>query len=209
MQTDAANSIQNDARGRARARLPGPRGEKGRKILWGWAGGLRTRPSPENPQIKRCFPGIMDATHLIVNRGREHMRSPQRWILWGGDLLVFLLFAALGRASHGLLNEGPMLWGVARAAAPFFISWMIVAWVARLDRMDPTRPLSHGALRTGLAWLGAGILGLSLRSLALGRPAPLPFAVITLVGNGLLLILWRGFWQIWIARKQRAMLAGK
>lgn len=135
--------------------------------------------------------------------------SLQRWILWGGDLLVFLLFATLGRASHGLLHEGPVLWGVAQAAAPFFISWMMVAWVARLDGMDSARPLSQGVLRTGLAWLGAGILGLILRSLALNRPAPLPFALITLVGNGLLLILWRGLWQFWIARPQRAMLAGK
>ncbi|MCS7252282.1 MAG: DUF3054 domain-containing protein [Thermoflexus sp.] len=127
--------------------------------------------------------------------------SELRWILWSGDIVVFLLFAALGRASHGLLNEGPVLWGVARAAAPFFIAWAIVAWVARLDRVDLTCPPSCVALRTGFAWVGAGILGLVLRSLILGRPVPLPFAVITLTGNGLLLVLWRWLLQLWIAHK--------
>jgi len=136
------------------------------------------------------------------------MNTP-RWILWGGDLLVFLLFAALGRASHGLLNEGPVLWGIARTATPFFLAWAIVAWAARLDRIDPMRSPGHVALQTGLAWLGAGILGLILRSLALGRPAPIPFAAITLLGNGFLLVLWRGLLQLWILRKQGTRLAEK
>lgn len=135
--------------------------------------------------------------------------SRQRWILWGGDLLVFLLFAALGRASHGLLNEGPVLWGIVRAAAPFFLAWAMVAWAARLDRVDPARSPGQVTLRVGFAWLGAGILGLILRSLALGRPAPLPFAAITLTGNGLLLILWRWLLQTWIIRRQGARLAEK
>jgi hypothetical protein len=32
-----------------------------------------------------------------------------RWggVALGGDLLLFLIFAAMGRASHGLLLEGP------------------------------------------------------------------------------------------------------
>jgi hypothetical protein len=34
-------------------------------------------------------------------------------------------------------------------------------------------------------------LGLALRSLLLGRPAPLAFALITLIGNGALLLAWR------------------
>ncbi len=136
------------------------------------------------------------------------MRVP-RWIVWGGDLLVFLLFAALGRASHGLLAEGSIVWGIAQAAAPFFVAWAIVAWAARLDRVDPTRPWHSIALRIGLAWLGAGILGLILRSLVLGRPAPLPFALITLAGNGLLLILWRILLQAWIRRRPGGRLAEK
>lgn len=149
--------------------------------------------------------GIM----MEEGEAEEHMMSSLRWILWGGDLLVFLLFAALGRASHGLLTEDSMIWGIVRAAAPFFVAWAIVAWAARLDRVDPMRSLGSVALRIGLAWLGAGILGLILRSLALGRPAPLPFAAVTLAGNGLLLILWRELLQIWIARKQRAAFVKK
>jgi len=134
--------------------------------------------------------------------------GPRRWIVWGGDLLVFLLFAALGRASHGLLQEGPILLGIGRAAAPFLIAWGIVAGAARLDRVDPAWGAGRTALRVGLAWLGAGILGLALRSLALGRPAPLPFAAITLIGNGVLLILWRTLLQVWIARPRPTAPAG-
>ncbi|HXF70328.1 MAG TPA: DUF3054 domain-containing protein [Thermoflexus sp.] len=123
------------------------------------------------------------------------------WIAWIGDLLVFLIFAAAGRASHGLLMEDPVLWGVARAAAPFVLAWWIVAGAFRLYRLDPALPLAPMAWRIGLAWLGAGVLGLLLRSLLLGRPAPIAFALITLVGNGVLLIAWRLLLQVWIRRQ--------
>lgn len=124
-----------------------------------------------------------------------------RWVSWVGDLLVFLIFAAVGRASHGVLAEGSVLGGILRAAAPFFLGWAIVAGAARLDRADPARSPAQIALRTGLAWLGAWGIGLVLRSLLLGRPAPLAFAGITLIGNGLLLIAWRLLLHHWIRRR--------
>lgn len=120
------------------------------------------------------------------------------WMMWVGDLLVFLIFAAVGRASHGLLTEGSVLWGVVRAAAPFVLAWWIVAGLFRLHRPDPALPLAQAAWRTGLTWLGAWGLGLLLRSLFLGRPAPIAFALITLAGNGLLLIAWRLLLQVWL-----------
>ncbi|MFN3929662.1 MAG: DUF3054 domain-containing protein [Thermoflexus sp.] len=123
------------------------------------------------------------------------------WIVGVGDLLVFVIFAVVGRASHGLLTEDSVVWGVARAAAPFVLAWWIVAGLFRLYRPDPALPLARAAGRIGLAWLGAWALGLLLRSLFLGRPAPIAFALITLAGNGLLLIAWRLLLQIWIQRQ--------
>ncbi|WP_376792928.1 DUF3054 domain-containing protein [Thermoflexus sp.] len=123
------------------------------------------------------------------------------WMTWVGDLLIFLIFAAVGRASHGLLTEDPVLWGVARAAAPFVLAWWVVAGAFRLYRSDPALPLAQTAWRIGLAWLGAWALGLLLRSLLLGRPAPIAFALITLAGNGILLIAWRLLLQVWIRRQ--------
>jgi hypothetical protein len=116
-----------------------------------------------------------------------------RWggVALGGDLLLFLIFAAMGRASHGLLLEGPPLWGVVRAAIPFALAWLMLIPLFGGHRPDPSATFARVGVRTGLAWLGAWSLGLALRSLLLGRPAPLAFALITLIGNGALLLAWR------------------
>ncbi len=116
-----------------------------------------------------------------------------RWggVALGGDLLFFLIFAAVGRASHGLLLEGPPLWGVVRAAVPFALAWLMLIPLFGGHRPDPSATLVRVGVRTALAWLGAWALGLALRSLLLGRPAPPAFALITLVGNSALLISWR------------------
>lgn len=128
----------------------------------------------------------------------------RRWVPLGGDLLLFLVFAALGRASHGLLGDGNPVWGVLRAAAPFAVAWLALAPFFHGHRLEPEARARTVVLRTGGAWLAAGLLGLILRSLALGRPAPLPFALITLFGNGALLIAWRLALTLWLRRRAPA-----
>ncbi len=127
--------------------------------------------------------------------------SPQSWnqilLLGGGDAIVFVIFALLGRSSHGLDGEQPLL-AAARVALPFFIGWLLVApWLGAL-RIQP--PLAM-AQRTLLAWVLALPVGLGLRWIQLGRPSPLSFALVTFLTVAALLLIWRGSYSWWALRR--------
>lgn len=113
-------------------------------------------------------------------------------LLAAGDVLTFLLFAALGRSQH---QEAQTLGAVANTAAPFILGWLAVApWLGafgRAGRAATTRPTSL-LRRTALAWLIAWPVGLALRALLWHRDVPPTFALITLAFNMLVLLGWRG-----------------
>src|SRR5690349_2969320 len=72
-----------------------------------------------------------------------------------GDALVFLIFAAIGRRSHGEAAGLDALLQTIQTATPFAIGWFIVspflgAYKRGLERQPRTM-----ALRTLLAWLAA------------------------------------------------------
>ncbi|WP_298406139.1 DUF3054 domain-containing protein [uncultured Chloroflexus sp.] len=119
-------------------------------------------------------------------------------ILLGGDTLVFVIFALLGRSSHGLVDENPLL-AAGRVAWPFFIGWLIVApWMGVFRQQPPLRMLG---LTLG-AWLIALPVGLGLRWWQLGRSSPLSFAVVTFLTVAALLLIWRGAYSWWQTRQQ-------
>jgi Protein of unknown function (DUF3054) len=121
-----------------------------------------------------------------------------RWLLAAGDLLAFLLFAALGRHSH---EEAGNLAQLVGTAAPFAISWFAVApWLGafpKAPRFQPRNLLS----RTALAWLCAWPIGLLLRAVLLRRGVPLSFALVVLAANAVFLLGWRGLYAV--ARMRR------
>src|SRR5262249_54183127 len=94
--------------------------------------------------------------------------------------LCFLVFAWIGRESHG---EGGELNTVVIVAAPFVVAWLATAWWAGVYR-------SPSLGRTALAWLVAWPLALALRALT-GRGVPVSFDLVALVVNGVLLVGWR------------------
>jgi hypothetical protein len=104
-----------------------------------------------------------------------------------GDIVILLLFAAIGRSSHHEAGDVPATIGV---AAPFLAGWFLAA--------VRTRPYARAAFRlprTAIAitlrtWLVGGIIGLIIRSIVEWHVTPLTFAVIALVFNGVLLCTW-------------------
>jgi hypothetical protein len=97
------------------------------------------------------------------------------------DVIAVIVFAAIGRMSHGRPDD---LLGLLGTAAPF-VAGLVASWVLPLVRAHPA------GLRAGLAvWLGTAVLGLLVRAGFTGE-LPMSFAVITLIALGVLLLGWR------------------
>lgn len=110
-----------------------------------------------------------------------------------GDTLVFLVFAVLGRRSHGEPISPDALLQIVLTAAPFVIGWFIVSPLAGAYRRNlETQPRAM-AIRTTLAWVLAWPVALFLRWLFSGFRdfPPLSFAIVALIFNLALLLLWR------------------
>jgi hypothetical protein len=97
------------------------------------------------------------------------------------DAVAVVVFAAIGRASHG--ETGDVL-GLLGTVAPFLVG-LVAAWATPVVRAHPV------GLRAGAVVLaGTAVLGLLVRAAFTGR-LPLSFAVVTFVALGVLLLGWR------------------
>ena len=115
---------------------------------------------------------------------RRSIEAPPPLLVLTGDLACFLVFAALGLRSH---EGGITLDGLLRAAVPFQIGWLLsVLFIA--PRRSAASDGVGGLLRV---WVPAWIVGLVLRSVVLGRAFAPTFAIVSLLVNGLLLLVWR------------------
>ncbi|BAS27230.1 DUF3054 domain-containing protein [Limnochorda pilosa] len=134
-------------------------------------------------------------------RAREGELPAHRGILVAGDMVAFLVFGALGRASHGVAAS---LWGTVEAALPFALAWLVVG--AGLHAFDPARLArpADAVKRTALTWLAAWPVGLLLRALLLQREVPWSFALVVLGTNLVILGLWRAGYAWTASRTGRA-----
>ena len=114
-------------------------------------------------------------------------------LLVTGDLIAFIVFAALGRETHneatGLGAIGQTLW----TAFPFILGWFLVApWLGAFTRARTERPLDM-LQRTEIAWLAAWPVALLLRwaFTADHHIPPLAFATVALLANTVILGGWR------------------
>ncbi|CCH76570.1 putative conserved transmembrane protein [Nostocoides japonicum T1-X7] len=101
---------------------------------------------------------------------------------WAVDAVAVILFAAVGRISHG---EGLTLNGLIDTAGPFLggvlVAWLVIDW----QRWEPY------AWRTGILVLACVIVvGMVLRSL-LGQGVQPSFVVVATLVLALLLLGWR------------------
>ncbi|HEU5016275.1 MAG TPA: DUF3054 domain-containing protein [Roseiflexaceae bacterium] len=118
-----------------------------------------------------------------------------------GDLAVFMVFAAIGRASHSEAAGFSAIVEVAQTAAPFALGWFVVSpWLGAFNA-DVTAHPRRMLGRTALAWLLALPIGLIVRALIIGRGSPLSFAIVTFVTALLLLLGWRGVYT-WLASRR-------
>lgn len=113
------------------------------------------------------------------------------------DLLLIVLFAAMGRREH---TEGGAPAATLRVAAPFLIGWVVGGAAARLYR----RPLHPAA--AARAWAVAMPLGFALRSIG-GRGLELSFMIVALVVLGAFLLSWRVAWWALRTRPRAARAA--
>jgi hypothetical protein len=123
-------------------------------------------------------------------------------LLIAGDALAFLVFAALGRSSHGEAAGPSAILQVAETAAPFAIGWFAVAPLIGACRATVVSQPRAMLGRTALAWLMAWPIGLGLRALARHAPIPMSFAIVVLVTNMIILLGWRGLFAWFLARRR-------
>ncbi len=118
-----------------------------------------------------------------------------------GDVAVFMLFAAIGRASHSEAAGFSAIAEVAQTAAPFALGWFIVSpWFGAFSADVVTHPRRMLG-RTALAWLLALPIGLIARALMIGRGSPISFAIVTFITALLMLLCWRGVYA-WLASRR-------
>lgn len=126
--------------------------------------------------------------------------------LVGGDIIAFIVFAAIGRRSHGEAAGFGALLEVIWTAAPFIAGWFVVAPWLGAYRFATSGSLLSVVLRftrrSALVWLAAWPVGLVLRALLLNRSIPLSFALVTLITNTILLCGWRAVFA-WVARSRQ------
>jgi hypothetical protein len=137
-------------------------------------------------------------------REQSHHSSTARRrtaLLVVGDALALVIFAAIGRASHGEDAGLRALAQVAETAAPFIIGWFAVAPPIGAYRADVAGALSPMLARTALTWLIAWPIGLGLRAVIRQTTIPLSFALVTFITVLAIMALWRGAFALIAARR--------
>jgi hypothetical protein len=141
-------------------------------------------------------------THTPVDEQAPETRIPWRVAaLVAGDAVSFVVFAGVGRTSHGEASGLAVLGAVVGTAVPFALGWFAVApWLGVYRRA-----LTEGALpmlrRTELAWVAAWPAACALRwALGPDHKLPFSFAVVILLANAVFLGAWRTVFA-WATRR--------
>lgn len=98
------------------------------------------------------------------------------------DLVLVVIFAAIGRASH---REAVSLAGLATTAWPFLVG-ALVGWVIVVAALRRRPVVVQGVA----VWLAALVVGMLLR-FASGQGVQVAFVIVAAVVLGLFLVGWR------------------
>jgi Protein of unknown function (DUF3054) len=127
-----------------------------------------------------------------VRRPKELPYTQAVIMLVIGDLLCFLIFAALGRNTHSEASGFAAIPQIVITALPFVAGWFLVSPFVGAFRLKILTQPGAMVMRTALAWLLAWPVTMLLRGIFVdhGIP-PLSFAIVVLLFNMLLLLIWR------------------
>ena len=124
-----------------------------------------------------------------------------------GDMICFLIFAALGRNSHGETSGFAAIPQIIVTALPFAAGWFLVSpFVGAFRHKILAHPRAM-VIRTLLAWLLSWPVAMLLRRIFVNDGiSPLSFAIfaiVVLLFNMLLLLLWRWPFALYNSRRKR------
>lgn len=162
------------------------------------AGPIAVRPAGDDRGVTSTDPGTEPGTDRTAVAAARRSARPMTALLI--DAAVVVLFAAIGRSSHG----ESVLGGLAGTAWPFLLG-LLVGWLAALvvgaaggrRRFDPWRVVPAGLL----IWAGTVVAGMLARVLAGQGTAP-SFIVVAGVVLAAFLLGWR-FLAAVVARRRR------
>lgn len=111
-------------------------------------------------------------------------RSPALALLL--DIVLVVVFAAIGRATHDGDVLGPLGSGLATTAWPF-VAALLIGWLVTRAWRRPT-----AVVRTGLpVWAITVALGMVLRALS-GQGVAVAFIIVATITLAVFLLGWRG-----------------
>ncbi|CAM9424985.1 unnamed protein product [Discosporangium mesarthrocarpum] len=108
-----------------------------------------------------------------------------------GDVVTLVLFAYIGRSSHGMVSVDLSVLGT---ALPFIVGWLGVSPL--LGAYTNTATASQGEMAKTLlpAWAVSIPIGIALRGVIKGEIPPVPFAVVAMISTLVLLGAWRALY---------------
>lgn len=144
---------------------------------------------------EESIPPSLEESPPPAPRGPDWLPTWELAALALGDFLVLVIFAVVGRGSHGLSTGQGGIVAVLNTAAPFMLAWLIVGAAVGTYRGKALYPPARVLARTLLAALIAGPLGVIFRALWLGRPVMINFVLVATAVSGALLVVWRFVWS--------------
>lgn len=120
-----------------------------------------------------------------------------------GDLAIFVMFALVGRETHAS-SDPNLVVNALPTLLPFVLIWLMVSIPMGVYRPSVYRFVPLAIIRTLAAWIVAGPIALYARALLLARTAiPVPFILVTMGLNGVMLLAWHSFFAWWLRRSGR------
>jgi hypothetical protein len=109
-----------------------------------------------------------------------------------GDVVCFLVFAALGRNTHGEASGLATIPQIILTALPFATGWFLVSPFVGAFRREVVAQPRAMVIRTALAWLLSWPVAMLLRGIFVDHGVPpLSFAIVVLLFNMAILLVWR------------------
>ena len=139
---------------------------------------------------KQRVPDAIASKDTLEHNGRVNIGRIILLVI--GDAIVFLIFAAVGRRSHGEAGGLDSFLQIVGTAAPFALGWFVIAPLVGAYRRRRTTGVGKMAQWTALSWLAAWPVAMLFRGVAVDRAVPpWTFMLISLISNMLFLEVWR------------------